>query len=162
MLIKSMLNANPFDLAREMDRLFESMMAPATVAPGGARAPAVFLPAARARLSVPALNLWEDEKNLYVEAELPGLTMDDLEVLATDDELTLKGQRRIPVPDNARALRRERGIGAFERTIGLPVGIDVERIEAKLTNGVLSITMPKAPAHQARRIEIRTTSAPSS
>lgn len=146
MLIKSMFNANPFDVAREMDRLFESMMA---------NQPAAYVPTARGRLSYPAVNLWEDDGSLYIEAELPGLSMDDLEVLVTDNELTIKGERRPTAPENAATLRRERGTGTFERTISLPVDINAENVEAKLHDGVLMITLPKAPAHTPRKIEVK-------
>ena len=86
---------------------------------------------------------------------LPGFKMDDVEVLVTDDQLTLRGSRNAPAPEEGRALRRERAVGSFERTIGLPVSIDTERVEAKLTNGVLSITLPKAEAARPRKISVR-------
>src|SRR3712207_4969423 len=54
----------------------------------------------------PALNLWEDGDNAYVEAELPGLTLDDVEVLVTGNEVTINGERKIPTQDGANWHRR--------------------------------------------------------
>jgi HSP20 family protein len=82
--------------------------------------------------------------------------MNDIEIHVTDDQLTVKGERKVHVPDEARALRRERPVGAFERTIELPTPIDSERVEAKLTSGILSVILPKAAACKPRRIEVRT------
>lgn len=145
MILNALLN-RPGDLAREMDRLFESMT---SAQPFGL----VGVP--NAPWSFPALNLWEDGQNLYAEAELPGMTMQDVEVLVTGDQLTVKGTRTGAAPQESRLLRRERLAGSFERTIGLPVPIDTERVEARLTNGVLAVTMPKAAQCLPRKVEVR-------
>jgi HSP20 family protein len=142
MPIKSMLN----DIAREMDRLFESMLA---------SQPAGFAPTSHGRWAFPAVNVTEDADALFVEAELPGMTMEDVEVLATEDEVILRGTRRDQAPQECRPLRRERPVGAFERTIGLPSPIDVDRVEARLQEGVLTVTLPRSPQAQPRRIDVR-------
>src|SRR4051812_23095373 len=65
----------------------------------------------------PALNLWEDEENLYAEAEMPGLSIDDLEIYVTGgNQLTLQGERK-PHESKATWHRRERGFGKFGRVI---------------------------------------------
>jgi HSP20 family protein len=103
----------------------------------------------------PAVNVWEDEQNLYAEAELPGLTMSDVEVFAKGNELTIKGERK-PVQEEGTAYhRRERGVGPFNRVLRLPVDIDADKVEAKLHDGVLTITLPKAEAARPRKIEVR-------
>ncbi|MHC5008323.1 MAG: Hsp20/alpha crystallin family protein [Planctomycetota bacterium] len=139
-------NNSPLSLAREMDRLFDSMV---STQPFG------FVPRSRGPWISPAINLWEHDDHLHAEAELPGFKMDDVEVLVTDDQLTLRGARHVPVPEEGRPLRRERAIVSFERTIDLPVSIDTERVEAKLTHGVLLITLPKAEASRPRKISVR-------
>lgn len=145
MLVKSLFSGRPFDVAREMDRLFDSM---ASAQPFG------LVPAACGQRPYPPLNLWEDDANAYVEAEVPGMAMDDLEVLVTDEELTLTGTRGATRED-AQALRRERPTGSFERTISLPVAIDADRVEARLADGVLSVTLPKVAASKPRRVAVR-------
>lgn len=144
MLTKSLFDNAAFDIAHEMDRLFESMAAPRT------------LPAFRSRWAFPALNVWEDDQNLYVEGELPGINREDLEVSVAGDQLVIKGQRRLDLPEQATALRRERLVGSFERSISLPAAIHAERVEANLREGILWITLPKTEGCQPRRIEVKT------
>jgi len=136
---------NPLSVAREMDRLFDSML---STQPRGA------VPAFNGQWTFPPMNIWEDAENLYAEAELPGLKMEDIEVLVTDDELTIRGSRSVDLPEGARALRRERAVGTFERTCTLPAPINTEQVSAQLTNGVLSITLPKAAEAKPRRIAV--------
>lgn len=145
MLLKAMFN-HPLGVAREMDRLFDSMVS---------SQPFGFVPTIRSQWTYPAINVWEDENNLYAEAETPGLKMEDLEVLLADDQLTVRGTRHVEIPNESRALRRERAVGAFERTIGLPMSIDADRVEARLADGVLTITLPKAAAVKPRKIEVK-------
>lgn len=153
MLTRSFLNT-PFAALAEMDRLFESMAAGCPPFAGAALRP-------RGALLYPALNVYEDDANLYAEAELPGLALSDIDVSVTGDELTIRGKRQISLPEGAASLRRERPAGEFERTISLPVEIDVDRVEASLTNGVLLITLPKARSAQPRKVEVRAPIRPS-
>lgn len=104
----------------------------------------------------PAVNIWEDDENLYAEAEVPGLKMDDLELFVSGDELTIKGSRAESREDGASFHRRERGAGAFNRVIRLPVDIDGDKVEATLHDGVLLVTLPKSGAAKPRKIKVKT------
>ena len=145
MLLKAMFDS-PLGVACEMDRLFDSMIS---------SQPFGFVPTIRSQYAYPAINVWEDEEHLVAEAELPGVTMDDIEVLVTADQLTLRGKRAVAAPESARTLRRERMVGSFERTIALPSDIDSEKVEARLAHGVLTITLPKAAAVKPRKVTVR-------
>lgn len=103
----------------------------------------------------PALNIWEDEGSLYAEAEVPGLKMEDIEILVSGRELTVKGQRK--QGDNREEVyhRRERGTGAFSRVIRLPVDVDSGQVEATLASGVLTLKLPKAEAARLRKIQVK-------
>lgn len=149
MLTRSLFTARPLAALSEMDRLFDSMVSGA--APYWVRGNAP-----NARLTFPALNVYEDEGHVYTEAELPGLSLEDVDVSITGNELTIRGKRQINLPEGATALRRERLVGEFERAVELPVDIDSENVEASLTNGVLLVTLPKAKSVQPRKIQIRT------
>jgi HSP20 family protein len=105
--------------------------------------------------SFPALNMWEHGDRIIVDAELPGFSMDDIEVSVVDDALTIKGTRRVDAPTGATSLRRERGSGQFTRSVSLPVPIHADSVEARLSDGVLTITLPKAEAAKPRKIDIR-------
>ncbi len=104
----------------------------------------------------PALNAWEDEQSFYIEAELPGLALSDLEIhMANQNTLAIKGERKQPATVEARWHRRERAYGAFERSLELPGAVDTENVEASLKNGVLTIKLPKAPQIRPRKIEVK-------
>ena len=104
----------------------------------------------------PALNVWEDEGHLYVEAELPGMELDDLEIYVTGgDQLTLKGERKQPSFENGVWHRQERGFGTFVRTVTLPAHVDADKVEGRFTNGVLTVTLPKAEAARPRKIAVK-------
>jgi len=104
--------------------------------------------------TTPALNVWQDETNVLVEAELPGVAMDNLEVLVLGNELTIKGQRRDYDEDNS-FLRQECPTGEFVRVLTLPVEIEADAVSASLNNGVLKIKLPKAKKALPRTIEVQ-------
>lgn len=103
----------------------------------------------------PAVNVWEDGENLYAEAEVPGLSMNDLEIFVVGEELTIKGRRSAPADENVAYHRQERGSGEFARVLTLPVSVDADRVEATLRDGVLTLTLPKAEEAKPRKITIR-------
>jgi HSP20 family protein len=105
---------------------------------------------------VPPLNLWEDENNLYIEAELPGLGLDDLEIyVAGENKLSLRGNRKPPEPANGTWHRRERGFGEFSRIVELPSPVDSDKVSARFQHGVLVITLPKREEAKPRRITVK-------
>jgi HSP20 family protein len=121
--------------------------------------------------SFPAITMRETDDSLIVEAEVPGLDVGDVDISVAGDELLLKGSRpecesgRQPggsgngEPQGKECVtwhRRERGTGAFERRISLPVPVDATRVDARLTNGVLTVTCPKAPEAQPHKVQVRT------
>jgi HSP20 family protein len=108
-------------------------------------------------LSFQALNVWEDEGHVYVEAELPGVKADDLDVSVVDDELTLKGKRSEDAPEKAAFHRRERGLGEFTRMLRLPSPVNADQVQASLDNGVLLLTLPKAESAKPRKIKVNAT-----
>lgn len=106
--------------------------------------------------SYPALNVWEDAESVFVEAELPGMELNDLEIFVTgDNQLSVKGERKAPQIENATWHRQERGFGTFTRVLALPVPVDADRVSAEFTHGVLTITMPKSAAAKPRRIPVK-------
>lgn len=104
----------------------------------------------------PALNLWQDEDNLYCEAELPGMKLEDLEIYATGgNQLSIKGKREAPSRENARWHRQERGYGSFARVLTLPQPVDSGKVEAEFRNGVLCVTLPKREEAKPHRIKVK-------
>jgi HSP20 family protein len=133
-------------IRNDVDRLFNELVD--TVSRGR-----MYVPFGRG--AFPALNAWEDDQKLFVEAELPGYSLDDLEVYVSGGDLTLKGERKTEAPENVTYHRRERGTGQFSRVLRLPVEVDADKVEAHLRNGVLSLTLPKAQSVLPRKIEVK-------
>jgi HSP20 family protein len=102
----------------------------------------------------PPVDLYETADRYVLTAELPGLTRDDLEIRFLDGQLQLQGQRPSPRVPCEQYHRVERGHGPFLRRFALPSPVDAERISADLTDGVLTITIPKASRAIPRRIDV--------
>ncbi|HUP81814.1 MAG TPA: Hsp20/alpha crystallin family protein [Pirellula sp.] len=129
-------------ISREMDRLFSAR------GNGNGRSVSAG--------TYPALNIWEDNEHLYAEAELPGFSLDELEIYVTGNQLTIKGERRPPQNNGGTWHRQERDYGKFTRMVELPGELNGEKVSAEFKNGVLMITLPKSEAVKPRRIEVKT------
>ena len=106
-----------------------------------------------ARTFAPAVDVYEDADAIFVQAELPGLRLEDITVNVENDVLTLSGERRSEREDGHHV--RERWVGAFARSFKLPRTIDVERIDATLKDGVLTVKLPKRESIKPRKIEVK-------
>jgi len=127
---------------REMDRLLDSFSG--------------FAPRAQSGLW-PAVNVSHDRDNYYVRAEIPGAKASDLEVTTTRNALSLAGKRTfVREEEKASFHRREREEGSFRRTITLPGEVNGGAVEARYTDGVLEITLPKAEAAKPKQIPVTT------
>ena len=92
----------------------------------------------------PAVNVWDNGESIMVEAELPGVNKEQLDISVMENELTLKVDRPEVQDKNVTYHRRERPAGALSRVIRLPLPVNAQRVSAELRNGVLTITLPKA------------------
>jgi HSP20 family protein len=108
------------------------------------------------RAGFPPLNIWEDENAYYAEAEIPGVTQDELEIFTVGSELTIRGSRKPTQGENVSYHRQERGTGEFVRVVSLPGEVDAGKVEANLHNGVLTLTLPKVEAAKPRKIAVST------
>jgi len=104
----------------------------------------------------PALNIWEDGECFCAEAEVPGMSMDQIDVQIVGNELTIKGERPTLEEKKLTYHRQERGSGTFSRSISLPSEVSPDKVEAVLKDGVLTIKLPKAAAARARKIAVKT------
>jgi len=114
--------------------------------------------------SFPAINVWEVGDNLFAEAEVPGLTGDDIDISVVAGDLTLRGQRGEAPREGVAYHRQERGVGEFNRVLRLPIEVDADKVEATLKDGVLLIKLPKAESARPKKIKVNpsseTTTAP--
>jgi HSP20 family protein len=104
----------------------------------------------------PAVNVWENKDEVFVEAELPGLKLEDLEILVNGgNQLTIKGERKQADIEKGVWHRQERGTGAFVRVLTLPFTVDAEKVEARFENGVLRVQLAKHESAKARKITVK-------
>jgi HSP20 family protein len=103
----------------------------------------------------PLLNLTEDNDAYHIRTELPGLKAEDLDISVTGNNIAISGERKIPPEDKeARYHRREREAGRFNRMISLPGEVDSSGVEASLSNGILTMVVPKAEKAKPRQITV--------
>lgn len=103
----------------------------------------------------PAVDVYEDANNIFVKAELPGLTDKDVDVNIVDNTLVIRGERKKEEEKKERNYYRiERSYGAFQRSIPLPNAVEPEKIKASFKGGVLEIEMPKKEEAKPKQIKV--------
>ncbi len=103
----------------------------------------------------PAVDIYEDEKELVLTAEIPGINEKDVNIKIEDNTLIIHGERKLEKETREENYHRiERAYGSFYRSFTLPNHIDQDKIQAEHENGVLKITMPKKPELQPRKVKI--------
>lgn len=132
-----------FGLRREIDRLFDDMFGHTALQTQSAWSPAV--------------DIREDEKELTILAELPGMKPENVEITCDNGILTVRGEKSETRKegDERRYHLVERSYGAFTRSFQLPQGVDESKIEAGFDNGLLTVRIPKTALPQPKRIEIQ-------
>lgn len=104
---------------------------------------------------IPSVDVYEDEKAFYVEAELAGYDMKDVEVNVEKHVLRISSHKRANDDKSRKYLVRERSFVEFDRAFSLPEGINEEAIDAEFRDGVLTITLPKMPVEQPKKISVK-------
>jgi HSP20 family protein len=105
----------------------------------------------------PPMNITQDNDNFYVRAEVPGIKPDELSISAVRNRLSLAGKREIQREhERVSYHRKERAEGSFNRTVTLPTEIDADKVDAKYTDGILTLTLPKSEEAKPRQIKVRT------
>ncbi len=103
----------------------------------------------------PVVDVYDNDENIVIKAELPGIERKDIHIDVKDGVLTLKGERSY---DNEvkedKYYRRERSFGKFERTFQLPVDVDPGKISADYKDGILSIDIPKPEEQKPKQITV--------
>jgi HSP20 family protein len=140
----------PFREMEEMERRFEDIFG------------RPFLPAMWRRIPVvemgwaPAIEVFEKEDKFVVKAELPGMKEEDIDVSVVGDTLTIKGERKAETEVKEEDYYCcERSYGSFSRSIALPSSVDAKKIEASYEDGVLEVTLPKAPEVKAKKVAVK-------
>lgn len=140
MLYRTSLTAPVFGLRREIDRLFDDTF--------GRNAGSDW---------TPAVDIRENQNELRLDVELPGINPNDVEITTDNGVLTITGEKHTErkEEDDSRFHVVERSFGAFTRSFQLPPGLDDSRIEATFENGMLSVHIPKSALPQPKKIQIK-------
>ncbi|MFD1328210.1 Hsp20/alpha crystallin family protein [Mycoplana ramosa] len=142
----SMTNDPFFSLQQGMNRLFDEVFQ-------GTRSP---IAEREQGMLMPRINVSETENQIRVTAELPGVAEEDVDITLDDDLLTIRGEKRTEAKEEKENYHFvERSFGQFQRSIRVPHSINPDDVHADMTNGVLTITLPKnAAQEQTRRIKV--------
>jgi HSP20 family protein len=133
-------------LQSEMNRLFNTVFD----SPGGTVPNSGTL-----RRWMPAMDLLETPEHFVLRADLPGMSVEDVNIELEDSTLTISGERKAEHEASEEGYYRvERASGAFQRSLTLPKGVDPEAVTARFDRGVLEVRIPKPEERKPRRIEI--------
>jgi len=102
----------------------------------------------------PRIDIWENDDELTLYADMPGVTPESLDIRFENHELTIHG-KVVPRHEDMQFVYGEYGIGDYYRTFNIGEAIDAEKISAELHNGVLVLHLPKTEAVKPRRIEVK-------
>jgi HSP20 family protein len=107
------------------------------------------------QMEYPAVNVSEDDRNITVEAELPGMDSNDIDISLQNNMLVLQGEKRFEDEQKQGNYQRiERSYGSFSRTIPLSSSVDEDNVKASFKNGILTVTLPKQEKAQGKKIAI--------
>jgi HSP20 family protein len=98
------------------------------------------------------VNIQEQDEAFVLSALVPGFTADDLNIQVLEDVVRIDGEFK---QDENQYLMRELPHGSFSRTLRMPTAIDADHVEAKIANGVLTLTLPKAESARPKKIQIK-------
>ncbi|EFL49771.1 heat shock protein Hsp20 [Solidesulfovibrio fructosivorans JJ]] len=119
------------------DRLFESLW------------PAMSI--SQRSMAYPPINIGEDDDNIYVRCEIPGMDIGDLDLTLTDSSLVIKGERKAV---KGKYYRQERPTGFFQRVVNIQAAVAREKVTASMRDGVLEVVLPKSDESRPKKINI--------
>lgn len=146
----SMIRWEPFpelmSLRQAMDRLFEdSFIRPSR------------LVSLLGETLTPAIDMYQTPSEVVVKANLPGVKPEEVDIHITGDTLTIKGERKTEEEiKRENYLYQEHRYGAFSRSVSLPAGLNTDKAQASLENGILTLTIPKAEEAKPKVIKVKT------
>lgn len=121
-----------------LDRLFEAFWSPA-------------MSISQRPYAYPPVNISEDQENITVRCELPGMDISEIDLTLTESSLVVKGERQ---PAKGKYYRQERPTGAFQRVVNIQATIDRDRVTARMKDGLLEVVIPKSESSKPKKIAI--------
>jgi HSP20 family protein len=138
------------DFRNEMNRLFEGFFSRPMLAPS-------WFETTEPGQWLPAVDLSENDKQIHVRAELPGIDPKDVDVSVSEDRLVISGEKKTAKETSGEGwMHRESHYGGFSRAIPLPEAVDPAKVTARYDKGVLTVELTKCPANAARKVPVLT------
>jgi HSP20 family protein len=106
------------------------------------------------RGAYPPVNVFEENGDFVLVAELPGVKKEDLDIQVKGDTVRLRGKKSVDYADDASVHRRERVGGDFDRTLTLPAQLEIGKVSAEYRDGVLTLRLPRAENEKPRSVTI--------
>ena len=104
----------------------------------------------------PSVDLNETDDAYELQADIPGIPKDDIEVVAVDNTVTIKGERKDEHESTGKGYHRfERQYGSFQRTFEIPGGFESDKVEARYEDGVLHVTLPKREESKPKQLNVK-------
>ena len=146
------MNGFRHEVDRFLGRFSPTSMMPTSLVPG------MSPQAARTMVQTPAVNVWEDDNHFHIEADLPAINLEKLDVVVTEgNRLIIQGEHAITEPRDAVWHRQERALGVFSREVLLPTPVNPDQVQASYEQGVLKLVLPKSEAAKPKKIEVKKT-----
>jgi HSP20 family protein len=111
---------------------------------------------AEVRALRPAVDIFENSTGITLVADMPGVTRERLNIRVDRDSLSIQGDTEIRMPEGMEALYADVQLTRFERSFSLSHELDIDKVEAGLKDGVLTLHIPRREVYQPRKIEVRT------
>lgn len=149
-MIRSILNIDPVNEIQQMSEMMDRLFGAPWRTTEGPQS--LVLP----------IDLYEQEGKLMIRAAVPGVKPDDLDIQVENNVLTISGETKCEDEiKDAKVYRREVSYGRFTRSIRLPENLDLEKIDAQFSNGIVTVSLPKVPEvkPQALKVPVRTADA---
>ena len=107
---------------------------------------------------LPAVDVFDTKDAVVLKAELAGMKPDEIEIMAEDNVLTIKGERKFEEQvDSERYYRIERRFGSFQRSLALPAGVNADDIQAHYEDGILEVRVPKVEEERPKKVIVSAT-----
>jgi HSP20 family protein len=135
------------EFRRRMDRVWEDIDPSWPTNPSNGRT--------HSSSALPRVNLYDGGSNLVLKADVPGLSEQDVHVTLNESGISISGERKVTPPEGYSAHRQERSSFSFSRSLSLPCKVNPEQAQASVKNGVLTVTLAKAPEAQPRQIAVQ-------
>ena len=106
------------------------------------------------RGAFPPINIFKDDDEYSIVAELPGVRRDDIDIDVQRNRVRISGNKQVDYGNGASVHRRERQTGAFDRAFAMPFEIDADKVRAEYRDGILALSLPRAEQDKPRSINI--------